>query len=671
MIKVRKIFAAALLAALPFFAFSQEKPWINSTVVGALQNYNPKITDDFYAAVNRDWIINAKFPQGYPCLSAFTERELQVKQEILALLKDKSLTGPDAANVQNLFNLYLDWEGRENSGIQEVKKNIKQIEDIKNLSELTACLTKGKENFMNGINFFSFDVSGDFMKNFRNVLYISSTSLSLSDAADYKKLSPYGKNQKEFNDAVILFALKKLGYSQNDAQKIMEEQFSFESKIASAMMTSEDKNSPSSYKKILNKVSLDDLEKASAKYPLVQSMKAIGIAKAKTIYLEEPKWLEKLNEIYVEENLQILKSYLIAKIAFANSGLLDKETNDFIQEAKCKRNGIIQAPSYEKQATDFVDQCLSVQLSKLYAKHCVDKNAKKRITKLIKEVIKEYKNILNEQDWLCKETKAKAIEKLNATKIHVAYPALWDNYSALKILSPEQGETFYSAMKKLRAFNFEKEIKWLNKIGGSGMWNGRIYQVNAFNGITTNSINIIAGILGGDFYRPDMKDEELYGRIGVIIGHEISHSFDPSGSQFDKRGAMKNWWTQEDLAAFKEKAQKLVNYYDNINSLEDSRQSGQIVQGEATADMGGVKVMLLLAKKKPGFDYKLFFESFAKAFVFVGSKELLYAFINDPHPFYNLRVNVTLQQYDEFLETYNLKPGDKMYLDKKDRIAIW
>ncbi len=663
--------AAALLALLPSSLFGQERPWPNTTVIGAMQNYNPKESDDFYTAVNRGWILGAKLPEGHAAISPFTERELQVDDEILALLKDKSLKGKDADNVHNLFDLFLDWETRKDSGIQELKKTLALVEGADSLEKIDGVLCGGKSLYMQGANFFTFDIGGDYVNNLKNVLYIYPTNLSLGDSKEYKELSPHGKNTKEYTDTITLFVLKKAGYGQDKAKKIVEEKYEFESKIAGAMMTLEEKKRPDRFEKIMNKVSILDLEKASEKFPIVKAMEALGLAKANRIYLTEPKWLKTMAKVYSEENLQILKSYLIAKITFANKGLLDRETNDFLTRTKCKRDGIELAPTEEAQAKNFVEDCLSTPLSKLYAKRYVDKNAKKRITKIIKDIIKEYRTILEEQDWLCQKTKEKAIDKLNATRIHVAYPAFWDSYNSLNILDAARGENFYTAVQKIRDFEFEKELKWLNKIGGSAMWNGRIFEVNAFNSFTTNSINIIAGIIGGNFYRPDMKDEELYGKMGVIIGHEISHSFDPTGSRFNKFGAMKNWWTEEDLAAFKKSAQKLIDYYNGINSLGSSRQSGQIVQGEAAADMGGVKVMLSLAKKKPDFDYKLFFESFAKTFAFVGTRELAERIINDPHPFNNLRVNVTVQQYDEFLQAYGIKPGDKMYLAPEDRIAIW
>lgn len=665
-----KLSAAVILALFACSAFAQEKPWINSTIEGAVKDYNPRLQDDFYTAVNRDWILSAKIPQGYPIYSTFIEREIQVNEEIRGLLTNKSLKDDDAKNVQNLYDLYLDWDLRNKTGIKELKEIVAGVEKLQSIKDLADYLAS-EECLYKGTNLCGLGVGADISDSSKSALTIHSTALTLEDSAEYKKLTENGRNQKEFSDSVSEFTLKKLGYSADAAKKIIEQKYKLESALASKKLTVEDWHSPDIYKKILNKFTVEELKELSPNFPLVQIMALRGMDEANRIYLSEPDWLKKINELFTEENLGLFKSYLIDRLARSTANFLDKETYDFYEAARRKRMGIKEAQSYEKSASDFVSNFLSVPLSKLYAKHCVDKNAKKRVTKIVKSVIAEYKKILNEQDWLCKETKKKAIQKLNATKIYVAYPAFWNDFSDLEILSAEEGETFFSAVLKIFAFYINEENDRVNKNHGSGMWAANIFQVNAFNAWTENSIKIIAGILGGNFYRPDMKDEELYGTLGAVIGHEISHSFDATGSQFDKNGAMKNWWTQEDWAAFEKRSQKLVNYFDSMNTLGSSHQSGKSVQGEAAADIGGIKVMLAMAKKKPGFDYKLFFETYAHLWAGVLKKEFAGMLLNDPHPFNYLRANVTLQQFDEFIETYGIKPGDKMYLPKEGRISIW
>ena len=167
-----------------------------------------------------------------------------------------------------------------------------------------------------------------------------------------------------------------------------------------------------------------------------------------------------------------------------------------------------------------------------------------------------------------------------------------------------------------------------------------------------------------------MSDEDLYARLGHVIGHEISHAFDSTGAQFDKDGNMKQWWSDEDWTAFQERNEKLNAYFNNIHPWE-GQNFAENKTGEACADMGGMKCMLRLAAKKDGFDYDKFFRSFADLWLSKVTQNVVYIYINNEHPMNYLRINCTLQQFDEFLDLYEIKEGDTMYLAPEDRVNIW
>ena len=147
-----------------------------------------------------------------------------------------------------------------------------------------------------------------------------------------------------------------------------------------------------------------------------------------------------------------------------------------------------------------------------------------------------------------------------------------------------------------------------------------------------------------------MCDEELYARLGTVIGHEISHAFDSSGAQYDKDGNLANWWTEADWAAFSERNEKLAAYYNAMQLWEGQGFHGSIMTGEACADMGGMKCMLRIAAGKTDFDYDVFFRSYAGLWMIKDSLQMAYARLNDNHPMGYLRTNCTLQQFDEFLD---------------------
>ena len=175
-------------------------------------------------------------------------------------------------------------------------------------------------------------------------------------------------------------------------------------------------------------------------------------------------------------------------------------------------------------------------------------------------------------------------------------------------------------------------------------------------------------------YDPDAPIEQNYARLGTIVGHEVSHSFDTTGYAFDSEGLAYGWFTNEDEVALRQRSDKLASYYSKLMYLPRNNMpyTGTTVQGEAISDMGGVKCMLTLAEEIPDFDYDLFFRSFASMW----ARQTSYSVESnqagqDEHPLGFFRTNVTLQQFDKFFETYGIGPGDGMYLAPEDRILVW
>lgn len=172
-------------------------------------------------------------------------------------------------------------------------------------------------------------------------------------------------------------------------------------------------------------------------------------------------------------------------------------------------------------------------------------------------------------------------------------------------------------------------------------------------------------------YGHEMSTEELYARLGIVIGHELSHAFDSKGAQFDKDGNLIEWWTKEERAEFRKKNERLANYFNSIHPWEGLYLRGNILTGEACADMAGLKVILRLASGKPDFDYDKFFRNYAYIWLTKDNLAMAKSRVDDVHPMPYLRINVTLQQFDEFLEKYGVQEGDGMYLSKEDRVLIW
>ena len=296
-----------------------------------------------------------------------------------------------------------------------------------------------------------------------------------------------------------------------------------------------------------------------------------------------------------------------------------------------------------------------------------------RIASFCREVIDTYREMLRQTEWLSDETKEKAIEKLDKMDIRVIYPDKWEDDSMVRITPKKEGGSYAKAQEEfVRTLrDFEQEL--YAKPADPELWITDILQSNAAYVFGENAFYIYAGYLGEEIYRSDMTIEELYGGLGHTIAHEISHAFDPKGALYDADGNMADWWTPEDKDAFRERTKKLIAWYDSVTAFDDGTAcSGTLWQAEAVADMAGLKCLLKMAGKTEGFDYDRFFRAdaaFWRRLDTLPKAQMIT--LRDSHPLHYLRGNATMQQFDEFLETYDIQPGDGMYLAPEDRITVW
>ncbi|MBQ7569896.1 MAG: M13 family metallopeptidase, partial [Synergistaceae bacterium] len=562
------------------------------------------------------------------------------------------------------------WDARNaelENNLKIIKNYLLKVEEIKDIKDLNAYF-QSEECLMHGgfIANFSLGIDNDDSRYYNIELY--PTGLSLGDSAEYKELSANGARDKKQSEAIALYMLNKLGYDKAQAEKIINNAFEFEKNIAEYMMTLNERNSPDAIKKLYaNAIKLEDLKTLSPVFPFYEILAAHKVF-SERINLQEFKWLDGLNKIYNNNNLENIKAYLIRNIASRYMGRLDENSYRELQKISRERNGIKQSKPDEYLAADFVHGRLPSAISKIYAEKYIAPETKAEVTQIINDAIAYYKEMLAGEDWLSEETKAKAIEKLEAITPRVAYPDKWEDYSKLDF----KNLSYFNAIESLNKFNLQ--VNFYDKLNAKvdrERWVEDIAIVNAYYLPNHNEIQIIGGILSGDFYRPDMSYEEKLGGIGFVIGHELSHAFDTNGAQFDKNGSIKDWWTEQDYKTFKARADKLINYLNNIQ-VDGKAYNGALVQTETIADTAGIKAMLGIAAKHKDFDYDKFFRTAANIWKGVMTRERQDQLLKfDVHALYYLRVNAVLQQFDEFNKFYKLKPGDKMYLAPEDRALVW
>lgn len=649
------------------------KDWIVADIAGNVTaQTSVKETDDFHVAVNKDWLTSVDMSGGTMQVSSFTERAEEVKEEILALLRDSSQTSMEAKLTQQFYNTYLDMKTRNAQGMEPVKPLIEDIENIKTLEDLTDYLVNNKDKMASAP--MSTAVMADFKDSRHNAVYIDAPEFALGDADEYAQLTAVGERKKAAESTLFQKLLQRVGYTQEEAQKIDELAFSLETSLASVCDGQTEQNEPGYTEKIYHPVTLKEMEDMSPAFPIAGLLKDFTEAGVDRFILCQPDWLSKVNELYTEENLEALKAYMLKGTLEPLGAFLDQECLNLYNEYTSAIAGTEVAETVEDMAYTYTNSLLDMAVGKMYAEAYVSPETKKNVENMIADVVAVYRKRLENTEWLSEATRQKAIEKLDNLTVRVGYPEDWSlyDYSDISFVPKEEGGSLLTYLVSIRDHSAKRKVAQAASEVDSNLWSVSPQTVNAFYRATDNSINVPAAILGGVFYDPEASEAEQMGSLGMIIGHEITHGFDSNGSQYDKDGNLSNWWTEEDRAAFNERTQKVADYFSQFEVVNGAKVNGQMTIGETVADLGGISCMMEIARGMENFDYAAFFKSYAHLWrtqTLAQIEELILQ--SDVHPPGYLRTNAIVQQFQEFYDTFGVKEGDGMYLAPEERLSVW
>ena len=657
--------------------FSDGSPWVDYSLrenIALLEEKPASPKDDFYLWVNYDWLKSARIEPGNSFADAFQDAEKEVRDQCLAVLNDSTLQGGDAAITRHLYNAFLDWDARNALGLAPLQKVLDRISALSTLGEMTRMLS---DQYYLGSVFFRFDV----MRNPNDpdtwITVLQPVSLLLMDAAEYRERTEMGAYYESVYREYIPKMLTRLGFSAEETSAMMTRYFAVESELAEGIMTSEESMSLDNMQSGSGVLSRTEAEALCGVFPLAEILEGNGFAGAQRFLVEEPAYLRKLDGIYRENRLEDLKIYLMIRNVYGCMEALDRESYDLSKEMLGSLYGMEGFRPDEEEACDAVRYNLPAQMAgAFFAKYDASK-MKEDVTRLCGEIIGFYREMLRGEDWLTAETRAKAIEKLDAMNVIAVSPEKWPDYSGLSI----EGLGYYDSIHVIYRYHTRISANLADQPADRALWyctldndwTNDILQTNALYIPGINTVLILRGLLAGQLYRENMSDEELFGGIGLFIAHEITHAFDPFGAQRDAKGRLNSWWTEADDAAFDARVKKLIDYYNGMTLFNGIPIPGKSIQLEAVADLGAIKCVLsVLEQKKENVDYRAFFETVAKVWRSIFSWETEYYYLTqDPHTPNTIRVNTMVQQCPQFHETYGITEGDGMWLAPEDRIQVW
>jgi putative endopeptidase len=316
---------------------------------------------------------------------------------------------------------------------------------------------------------------------------------------------------------------------------------------------------------------------------------------------------------------------------------------------------------------------MNLLMQSLYTDYYVDPATKADVENMAKGLIDTFAKRMDGYEWLSEETRAAAKKKLSSLRVVAAHPdnmhSPWDEIEVTSddafLIYADYKRAWHKMDKARYGDDVDKDANIMNAMS--------TYDINAMLVTEYNIIYFPAGFLTKPYYDPDASLETNLGAIGAVMGHEITHAFDNNGSQFDENGLVRNWWTEEDFAAFDEKVKDVILYYEGYEFVPGIENSAAQTISENIADIGGVSVALeYLKENKDDPDLDAFFKSYAYSWGDVPVRQIAAANASsDVHSGTWVRVNAVLPLFDDFYEVYDVKKDDGMYIAPEDRVSVW
>ncbi len=635
--------------------------------------------DDFFEYANGAWLKNNTIPAKETSWGSFMQlRDFNINAVKTLLLKaeaDKNAKpGSIEKRVGDFYAAGMDSLTIEKLGYTPIKADLEQINQIKDLKGILDQVAYMRTAGM-GSPMFGFYIGQDSKNVNKMVVNLSQGGTSLPDRDYYLKSDARIQKIQTAYKNYIVTLFKLTGTDEASAQKNAETIFNIEKQLAQSQMSRVEMRDP---QKTYHKFAVADFNKTTSGLNWIDLMSKMKVKGQDSILVAQPKFFTDLNSLLTATPVADWKIYLQWNILKSSASFL---SSPFVKASFAYSQVLsgqkVQTPRWQRMSS-MTDGTVGELLGQLYVHEYFTEAAKARMEELVNNLRKAYEIRISKIDWMSDATKQKAIAKLHAFTPKIGYPNHWESYANLEI----NRATFFQNVRNASKWNYNKMIARLGKPVDRTLWGMTPPTVNAYYNPVMNEIVFPAGILQFPFFDPKADDAVNYGGIGAVIGHEMSHGFDDQGSQYDKDGTLRNWWTAEDRQKFDAKTGALAKQYSDYTILDSTHVNGKLTLGENIGDLGGLNVAYTAFKltkqgqgneKIDGFTPdQRFFLSWAQ--VWRGKmlpESAAQQVVTDPHSPTQYRAIGAPVNMDAWYAAFDVKPGDKLYKKPEDRIRIW
>lgn len=674
------LFGAATFCALEASAQNGGKPAGQDKFIDK-SNMDTKVKpgDDFYTYANGVWLQKNPVPAKETRWGSFNQlRDFNIIA-VRTILKDAAAkTSAPAGSVErrvgDFYAAAMDSAAIEKLGYTPIKADLQRIKGIQDVNEVLHEVATLRSTGA-AAPMFGFYVGQD-RKNVEVMIpQLSQGGTTLPDRDYYLKNDARTTRIQDAYKTYITKLFTLTGVDQATAQKNAETIFNIEKQLAAAQMARVEMRDPH---KTYNKFAVADFSKTTPNMDWKSLMAKMKVSGEDTVLVNNPKFFTELNGMLTATPVADWQTYLQWNVLKSAAPYLSSDFVDanfaFTQILSGQK---MQTPRWQRMS-QLTDGTIGELLGQLYVQKHFKPEAKARMDEMIANLIKAYEIRIKGLDWMSAETKEKALAKLGTFRPKVGYPEKWKTYDGLDI----SRNSFFQNVRNAGQWGYNDMISQLGKPVDRTKWGMTPPTVNAYYSPVMNEIVFPAGILQFPFFDPNADDAVNYGGIGAVIGHEISHGFDDSGSQYDKDGNLRNWWTAEDRSRFQAKADQLVQQFNDYTVQDTIHVNGKLTLGENIGDLGGLSAayeafkMTKQGKSKKKIDGftpdQRFFLSWAQVWrtniLPETEAQLILTDTHSPGKYRTIGAPVNM---DAWYKAFKVKPGDALYIAPEDRIRIW
>ena len=636
--------------------------------------------DDFNLYANGGWLKSVVMPDDKAYVGIFDLLAEDADAKVRKIIEKSTDAAPGSAErkVGDYYSAYLNIDAINQLGLAPLQPQLTSIDKIGNKKALASYFgahLRVDVDPLNATNFYTENLFGlwvgqEFHDHSKYTGYLLQGGLGLPDREFYISSSPKMEKIRTAYQAYIanMFRLANIAHPDEAAKRV----FDLEMSIAKGHANREDSED---MQKADNKWTRADFAKNAPGLDWRAYFAAAGLDKQPTLTVWHPAAFKSTAALINSVPLATWKDYLRFHALSQHVSVLPQPFFDETFKLRSVLSGLKTPEPRWKYAVRATNGALGEEVGRLYVEQNFSPEAKAKIKGMVNNLLAALDVQVNNISWMAPSTRQEALAKIKTFYVGVGYPDKWRDYSGLKIDAADA----FGNRERAQKFEYQYALSKFGKPVDVTEWCMHPQTVNAVNMPLQNAINFPAAILQKPFFDVNASDADNYGAIGAVIGHEISHSFDHTGSMIDAKGELRNWWTDADLAHFKQSTKVLIDQFSAYKPFPDLAENGAQTLDENIADLTGLSASLEAfhaALKQSGVAVtkeqdQEFFLAFARAWrAKMREQAMRSGMISDGHALPQFRV-LTVRNVDAWYDAFDVQPGQKMYLEPKDRVKIW